>query len=190
MVLNENGKMAITRKEYEKARRMALKYLRNAKIAVRRDEAERIEVADFGLGDLKHYGLEILVYVNTERVCAKELVMFPRQICPQHRHPPVGNYPGKEETFRCRWGTVYLYVPGPKTERPKARIPKDRLKYFTVWHEVILRPGDQYTLPPDTWHWFQAGPRGAIVSEFSTRSIDEKDIFLDPDIERITKIVD
>src|SRR6185437_11532858 len=46
-----------------------------------------------------------------ERCCAKELVLFPGQTCPEHRHPPLGpDKPGKEETFRCRWGTVYLYV--------------------------------------------------------------------------------
>jgi D-lyxose ketol-isomerase len=51
-----------------------------------------------------------------------------------------------------------------------------------------LNPGDQYTLTPDTLHWFQAGEKGAIVSEFSTRSRDESDIFTDPDIARITKV--
>ncbi|HIC88610.1 MAG TPA: D-lyxose/D-mannose family sugar isomerase, partial [Anaerolineae bacterium] len=49
---------------------------------------------------------------------------------------------------------------------------------------------DQYTLMPDTKHWFQAGPEGAIVSEFSTTSRDEYDIFTDPDIRRFTQIVD
>jgi mRNA-degrading endonuclease toxin of MazEF toxin-antitoxin module len=122
--------------------------------------------------------LGVLVYVNTERCCAKELALLPRQTFPEHRHPPVGaTNPGKEETFRCRWGLVYLYVPGPETRRPKARPPKGREATFTVSHEVVLRPGDQYTLPPDTLHWFQAGPKGAVVSEFSTTSLDELDVF-------------
>jgi len=34
-------------------------------------------------------------------------------------------------------------------------------------------------------HWFQAGPEGAIISEFSTQSHDETDIFTDPDIIRV-----
>jgi D-lyxose ketol-isomerase len=50
---------------------------------------------------------------------------------------------------------------------------------------VELRPGDQYTLPPDTKHWFQAGENGAVVSEFSSTSIDEKDEFTDPRVKRI-----
>jgi D-lyxose ketol-isomerase len=57
-----------------------------------------------------------------------------------------------------------------------------------VWNEVVLKPGEQYTLNPNTLHWFQAGPEGAVVSEFSTKSRDEADIFTDPDIQRSTKI--
>jgi D-lyxose ketol-isomerase len=55
-----------------------------------------------------------------------------------------------------------------------------------VWHEVVLRPGQQHTVPPNTLHWFQAGPEGAIVSEFSTQSRDDLDVFTDPDIARTT----
>ena len=45
------------------------------------------------------------------------------------------------------------------------------------------------TIPPDTLHWFQAGAEGAVVSEFSSTSIDEADVFTDPDIQRSTRIV-
>jgi D-lyxose ketol-isomerase len=148
------------------------------------EEEANIEVADMGLGELETTGLELVVYVNTERVCAKELVLFPGQTCPEHRHPPIGGEPGKEETFRCRWGTVYLYVEGEPTDRPMARPPAGREQYYTVGHEIVLRPGEQHTIPPDTLHWFQAGSEGAVVSEFSTRSRDEHDIFTDPNIRR------
>jgi len=180
----------ITRKEYEEAQRKAVSLYEKAGIVLTPEEKKNIEVADFGLSDLNHIGLEIIVYINTQRVCAKELAMFPRQTCPEHRHPPFEGTPGKEETFRCRWGTVYLYVPGEKTPNPHAIIPKEYEKYFTVWHEIVLKPGYQYTLYPNTLHWFQAGDEGAVVSEFSTKSVDEKDIFTDPRIERKTKIVD
>jgi D-lyxose ketol-isomerase len=36
--------------------------------------------------------------------------------------------------------------------------------------EIVLRRGDQHTIPPGTLHWFQAGDEGATVSEFSTRA--------------------
>ncbi len=42
---------------------------------------------------------------------------------------------------------------------------------------------------PDTNHWFQAGPDGAIISEFSTKSRDESDIFTDARITRIPVVV-
>jgi len=74
--------------EESEARERAATMLADAGIVLTPADREAIEVADFGLGDLERYGLQIVVYVNTERVCAKELVMFPGQTCPEHRHPP------------------------------------------------------------------------------------------------------
>jgi D-lyxose ketol-isomerase len=92
---------------------------------------------------------------------------------------------GKRETFRCRWGVVYLYIEGPPVRRTKAIVPKSRKEHFTVFHEIVLKPGDQCTIPPNTLHWFQAGPGGAVVSEFSSSSHDETDVFTDPLIHRL-----
>ncbi len=178
--------LMITKKQFQEAQRRAANQLLEAGIVLTKNEKESIEVADFGLGDLEHFGLEIVVYVNTDRCCAKELVLFPFQTCPEHLHPDIGDNLGKEETFRCRRGRLHLYVPGPKTEQPHAKIPASKLKYFTVWNEIVLDPGEQFTLPPKTLHWFQAGNKGAIVSEFSSKSVDEKDQFTDPEIERTT----
>ncbi len=117
-------------------------------------------------------------------------MLLPRQTCPQHRHPPVGADPGKEETFRCRWGEVYLYVEGEPVAAAKVTPPPGRKDTYTVWHEIVLEPGEQYTLRPNIWHWFQAGPEGAIVSEFSTTSRDEFDVFVDPEIRRLPVLED
>jgi D-lyxose ketol-isomerase len=180
----------LTREQVHQARLRAAQYLDKAGIVLTPQEAANIEVADLGLGELESTGLELVVYVNTERVCAKELVLFPRQTCPEHWHPPVAGESGKEETFRCRWGTVYLYVPGEPTPNPRAVPPRGREHTYTVWHEIVLQPGDQYTLKPNTLHWFQSGDEGAVVSEFSTRSRDEYDLFTDPDIQRAPQVVD
>lgn len=51
-------------------------------------------------------------------------------------------------------------------------------------------PGDQYTIEPNTLHWFQAGPKGAVFLEFSLQSTSEKDIFTSPSIYRFTKIIE
>jgi len=176
--------MAVTKEQWEKSQNEALNLFKKANITLTETEKDNLEIADFGLEDLDWIGLEIVTYLNTDRCCSKELALFPGQTCPEHRHPPVAGEPGKEETFRCRYGEVYLYVEGPETPDIKAEIPKDREKYFNVKHEIILRPGEQYTLQPNTLHWFQAGSEGAIVSEFSTKSRDEADIFTDPGIIR------
>jgi D-lyxose ketol-isomerase len=52
----------------------------------------------------------------------------------------------------------------------------------------VLRPGEQFTIPPNTLHWFRAGPEGAVVSEFSSTSRDELDEFTDPRIRRETVV--
>ncbi len=160
-------------------------FFRKTCIVVTEEELRKIEVTDFGLSDFYNIGLSVVIYINTSRVCAKELALLPFQICPQHKHPDIANKSGKEETFRCRWGVVYLYVEGDKSVNIKASIPKKYSDKISVFHEILLKPGDQFTLQPNTWHWFQGGPEGAVVSEFSTHSCDDGDIFYDKDIERI-----
>ena len=145
-----------------------------------------MEITDMGLGDFYNIGLSLVVYVNTSRVCTKEMALLPNQTCPQHRHPPLPNSRGKEETFRCRWGEVYLYVSGlGSIVKINAKIPDKYIDKFNVFHEIILKPGDQYTLNPDVWHWFQSGPEGAVLSEFSTHSDGKSDIFKDKNIKRV-----
>lgn len=180
----------ISKAQYQSALERSVRMLQQAGIVITPEERARFEVADFGLGELEKTGLEILTYVNTDRVCAKEIVLFPGQTCPEHLHPMVRGNPGKEETFRCRWGTVYLYVPGAPASKPACRPPTGSDAHYKVMHQICLKPGDQYTLPPDTWHWFQAGPDGAIVSEFSTRSTDDEDLFTDPRIKRLPEVVE
>jgi D-lyxose ketol-isomerase len=174
--------MSLNPEALRAARQRALDTLRQAGIAVTAGEREALDVADFALGDWEQTGLIELVYINTDRYCAKELVLSAGQTCPEHRHPPVGGREGKEETFRCRWGSVWLYVEGPPAASPACRAPRGSERYYTVWREIALKPGDQYTIRPDTLHWFQAGPAGAVVSEFSTASLDETDVFTDPRI--------
>lgn len=170
---------------HDDARRRALEMLERAGVVLTPDEKRALEIADMGLDDLAREGLQLVTYVNNDRYCAKELVLFPRQTCPEHRHPPIGTDPGKQETFRCREGTVYLYVEGERTPSPSATPPDGSREHYTVGREIALRPGEQHTIPPNTLHWFQAGDEGAIVSEFSSTSRDEHDVFTDPRIQRV-----
>lgn len=175
------------RSEILAAQQRALEMFAKAGIAISDEEAKNVEIADFGLGRLDSEGLELVVYTNNDRYCAKEMALFPYQTCPEHKHPPISGRPGKQETFRCRAGEVYLYVSGEPVASPKAKVPS---QHYTVFHEIVLKPGQQYTIVPETLHWFQSGPEGAIVSEFSTPSVDEADIFTDPNIKRIPEIED
>lgn len=157
----------------------ALQLYEKANIVLTDKEKTNLEIADLGLNDLEHIGLALITYINTQRCCAKEMVLLPNQTCPEHRHPDIDGNCGKEETFRCRWGQVYLYVEGEKncSVQPPNGV-------FTVFHEIVLNPGEQHTIYPNTLHWFKAGPTGAVISEFSTHSSDETDIFSDPRIVR------
>lgn len=178
----------LTTSQLQQFQQRAAQILAQQGIVLTLSEQAGIEVADFGLTEIERTGLELVIYTNTDRYCAKELVLFSRQTCPEHKHPPIGTDLGKMETFRCRWGIVYLYVEGEPVQHIQATIPTGSEGYYTVLHEIELHPGEQYTIPPNTLHWFQAGEGGAIVSEFSSTSRDEFDIFTDPRIKRLTEI--
>jgi D-lyxose ketol-isomerase len=99
----------ITEEEFKNAQRKALRYLKRAGIVLTLNETKNIEVADFGLGNLEKIGLEIITYINTERYCAKELVLFPGQICPEHLHPDIDRKPGKEKPFVVG-GELFIFM--------------------------------------------------------------------------------
>ena len=174
------------REIYDRQVKAALAMYEKAGIVLNPAEKQNIEVVDFEIGIVNEVGLQLLTYINTERVCAKEMVLLPGQTCPEHKHVPTNGKEGKEETFRCRYGKVYLYVTGEGSrENIQAKLPKTDV---SVFHEIILNPGEQYTIYPETWHWFQAGEDGAVISEFSTRSTDETDQFTDKRLVREVRI--
>jgi len=120
----------------------------------------------------------------------KLVILMPNQTLPEHRHPRIGKYPGKEEAVRCEFGMLYVNGPGERTPNPKVKPPKHRMDTYTVWHEYALKPGEQVNFEPGTPHWFQAGPDGAVFWSFSTKAIDVEDVFSDPEIVRVTVIAD
>ncbi|WP_226036082.1 D-lyxose/D-mannose family sugar isomerase [Aquibacillus saliphilus] len=169
----------------ESVKNRVMSLLDKAGIVLTEKETSQLEITDLSLGDLEVEGLQLITYINNEDYCAKELILLSNQTCPEHLHPSIGSQPGKKETFRCRFGTVYLYVEGEQTENPVVSPPKGKEDFYTANTEIVLKPGEQYTIQPGVKHWFQAGDNGAIVSEFSTTSRDEFDIFTDPNIKRV-----
>ena len=133
--------VVITEAERRDAQAYAVAALADAGVVLTDTERNAVEVADFGLSRLDEVGLQLVVYVNTDRHCAKELVLRPGQTCPEHLHPSFDGTPGKEETFRCRRGRVYLYVEGEDTPEPACRPPAG---VYTVAHEIVLGLGDQH----------------------------------------------
>ena len=179
------------RADAERQKQLAIEYYEKAHIVLTDKEKENIEVADLGLNMVDKVGLQLVVYINTDRVCAKEMVLTPHQVCPEHRHVPTDGQEGKEETFRCRYGKVYLYTDAESGKGNKDNIsvplpPTD----VTVFNETVLLPGEQFTIMPGTLHWFAAGEEGAVISEFSTRSTDETDEFTDARIVRAPSVED
>ena len=136
----------ITRAEHDEAVAYTAEQLAAAGIELTDDERGRIEVADFGLGNLRETGLMLLVYVNTDRYCAKELVLYPKQTCPEHRHPPFDGSPARKKTFRCRRGSLELWVDDGGLDHAAAR----RAVHDPARHVALFRAGDE----------------GAVVSEF------------------------
>ena len=179
----------ITRQQQQNARRRAAEMMRRAGIFLSEKESDAIEVVDFGLSRLEREGLQVVTLVQTERISVKVLALFPNQTEPEHWHPPVGEDPGKEETIRVVGGSMYFYLPGENTLR-EGFLVQGKERYYTVRHEIWMRPGDQITLAPGTKHWFQAGRDGVVMFSFSTIARDILDKFTDPDIVRTTKVVE
>lgn len=156
-------------------------------IVLSNDEINSIDHADFGLDNIEKEGLNLILYVNNDRYCAKEMAMLPNQTCPEHWHPDLEDRKGKQETFRCRWGDVYLYTDEPtetKENNLSVSPPEESKDYYTARKEIHLLPGEQYTIDPGIKHWFKAGDKGAVISEFSSPSFDEYDLFTNPNVNR------
>lgn len=165
----------------------ALGMLKEAHIALSGEEEKTLAAVDFQTVDFNEIGMVLFTPINTARYCGRYIVFFPGQSCAEHWHPDVDGQPGKEETFRVLWGTVYAYYEGEPTKNIKAKIPTGKDAYYTCRREVILNPGDQYTLGLHEKHWFQAGPEGAVALEFSSEAKDRFDLNTDPYIKGIDR---
>lgn len=175
----------ISKAEQQNAQVRAAQMMRDAGIQLNDSEIAAIEVVDFGLSQLNVEGVQVFTMVNTDRLAAKVLVLFPLQTEPEHWHPKVGDDPGKQETIRHIWGDLRFYVEGPDTLK-EGFIVSGKQDVYTLRNEIILEPGDQLTFEPYEKHWFQGGPKGAVLYSFSTTVRDGLDGFSDPEIQRLT----
>jgi D-lyxose ketol-isomerase len=163
---------------------LALEILAKSHTVLSAEKLKTFGAWDWYLNDYEHIGVAGVEYVNTPRYCGREMVLLPEQIVPEHLSPPIdaGN-PGKEKTFLLRYGDLYAYVPGEPTPHPYGHVPAARKAFFTVWHEIVLHAGDQHTFPANTRYWCQAGPDGAVITEFTSFAVNARDIYTDPEIQ-------
>jgi D-lyxose ketol-isomerase len=177
----------MTKTEYEAAKKKAAEMIRNAGIQLSEKETANIEVADFGLGNLKEEGAQILTLVQTERISVKILALFPDQTEPEHWHPRVGDDPGKEETIRVVKGILYTYMPGANTLK-EGQLPENKDDVYTCRNELVMQVNDQITFKPGTKHWFRAGHEGVVMYSYSTIARDILDKFTDPKVIRMSTV--
>ena len=167
--------------------REALALVDAAGVLVTDAERRAIQAVDFGLGDLRREGIQIITLFATDRLSQKILVLLPDQTEPEHWHPAVDGDPGKEEHIRHLWGDLRFVLPG-EGRLDKAFLVPGKADVYTLRNEVDLSPGQQLALPAGSPHWFQAGPRGAVLFSTSTCVRDRLDGFTDPTVVREVKI--
>ena len=96
--------------EVAKLRERAHKMLQKAGIVIMPEEKDNIEIADCGFDDIENCGLQIVVYENNDMYCAKELILFPRQMCPEHRHPPSKQKMSANRKHSVAVGERYIFM--------------------------------------------------------------------------------
>jgi len=162
-------------------RRDYIDLIRNSGIAVTDEELDSLLLVDYNLGNIRKEGVGLIDIVYTDALRLKILTLLPHQTLPEHVHPPYKEQIGKEETLRVVYGTVRVYIPGKDT-LSEGFVPSGKEQYYTAREEHILRPVEQITIPPDTYHWFQAGPDGVVSYAFYPQAVESYNRFRDPSV--------
>lgn len=154
--------------------------LKQSGFPVTDEEWAKLEVVDFGLGDVRKEGFAFIDILRSPRLRITLLVLLPNQTLPQHLHPAYDEEPGKEETLRTILGRTKVYIRGEQTTE-SVLIPESKADYYTARHEIALDAGEQYSVQPGIEHWFQGGAEGSVSIIFQNRVDETKNLFCDPD---------
>jgi D-lyxose ketol-isomerase len=171
--------------DQEAAKRAYLDFLKQSGYPVNDTIAGKLFVSDFGLGRFSEAGLGVIVWWGDEKYNYSGLDAFllPGQIIPEHWHVKVRDIPSKMEAWLVRSGEIYAYAEGAPTPNMRAKLSAADAAQVTMKNERILRVGDIAGIShPEEKHWMQAGPQGAIFTEFSTFHTGEAVKFTDPKI--------
>lgn len=152
--------------------------IQKAHFSLTDEELKSLTVNDFGLDNLQEEGCGLLDLLRSERVRVNLLVLLPNQSLPEHLHPAYENERGKEETIRVLYGTTKVFFEGePDTD---IHIPKGKEQWYTALKKVDLKVGEQFTVPAQGKHWFQAGESGSVNIAFQNRVDESHNVFYDP----------
>jgi len=158
----------------------ALDMLKKTGFFVTDKELEKASVTDFGLDNLDEEGFVLIDLLRTDFVRTNLMILMPNQTLPQHMHPAYGGTKGKEETVRVLYGQTKIYIEGEQNNLD-VLIPKGKVNYYTALKEIKLEVGEQFSVPPNVKHWFQAGPDGSVNIAFQNRVNEDNNIFYDPE---------
>ena len=166
----------------EAAKRVYLDFLKQHGYPVNDTITKKIFVSDFGLGRFTDVGLGAIVWHGDEKYnySGLDAYLLPGQISPEHWHVKVRDIPEKMEVWLVRSGEIYTYAEGDPTPNIRAKLTDTDAAHITVRSERILRVGEIAGIArPLEKHWMQAGPQGAIFTEFSTFHTGEAVRFTD-----------
>ena len=140
----------------------------------------RWDVTDFGLGDVRRYGLVLVNLAEEREYCEKVMVAWRGMETPAHRHR------FKKEDIVCRAGILRLKLwaaAGAKLDGRPLDVPDGT--------EVDLLPGRRITLPPGVRHAFWPLSDACVIGEVSTANDDATDnLFEDPGVGRFPEVVE
>lgn len=157
----------------------ALDLLKKSGFNLTEAEINSMEANDFGLNNFEKEGFFLIDLLRTDRVRTNLLILLPNQTLPQHLHPSYEGELGKEETLRVLYGSTKVYIEGEENN-PNILFPEGKAEYYSARHEIRLKINEQYSVPPNTKHWFQAGEEGSVNIAFQNRVNEDYNIFYDP----------
>jgi len=169
----------------EAAKGVYLNFLRQRGYPVNDTIAQKLFVTDFGLGRFTDTGMGVIVWHSDEKYnyAGLDAYLLPGQIIPEHWHVKVRDIPEKMEVWLVRSGEIYTYAEGALTPNMREKIKDADAANITAKSERILRVGEIAGISrPLEKHWMQAGPLGAIFTEFSTFHTGEAVRFTDANV--------
>lgn len=148
-------------------------------------KTDELWVLDFALGNFMEVGMAGVFYVNNEKdnYLLHDIWLLPGQQIPEHYHIKLDTVGPKMEAWLVRHGAADFYAEGEPTPGIDEKIPPLHRKIAKARTMVSKKPGGVVIQPiPESRHWMQAGPEGAIVTEVATYHSMDALKFTHPDI--------